>query len=155
MLCSAAPSWSASWMRCSQKHLLPELATLSTWLFTGQLPFQKCRPQICHATASEEQATCRASRGELSGDMAKATGTLVLSILVKDHVGTFVILNFVISMYALCAVLTKVRMLASSLSSLLQIWTAQAQKPNGSLGCRQCSWGPCQQSRRASSQSAC
>ena len=51
--------------------------------------------------------------------MAKATGTLVLSILVKDHVGTYVILNFVISMYALCAVLTKVLMHALTMSSLL------------------------------------
>ena len=58
--------------------------------------------------------------------MAKATGTLVLSILVKDHVGTFVILNFVISMYALCAVLTKVRRHAIARSSLLRDWTAQA-----------------------------
>lgn len=50
---------------------------------------------------------CSASRGELAGEAYKAAGALFLSHIVKDQVSTFVVINFVVSIYALSAVLTK------------------------------------------------
>ena len=44
----------------------------------------------------------------MAGEAYKAAGALFLSHLVKDQVGTFVVINFVVSIYALSAVLTKV-----------------------------------------------
>lgn len=51
---------------------------------------------------------CSASRGELAGEAYKAAGALLLSHLVKDQMSTFVVINFVVSIYALSVALTKV-----------------------------------------------
>ena len=44
----------------------------------------------------------------MAGEAYKAAGAVLLSHLVKDQASTFVVINFVVSIYALSAVLTKV-----------------------------------------------
>lgn len=73
------------------------------------LQLDEILPELLAASANHplKLAIHSASRGEWAGEADKAAGALILSHLLKDQASTFVIINFVVSIYALSVVLTK------------------------------------------------